>query len=144
MSETHMLWANNLRKDRIRRLTQYLESLKVDRSYEITIKEKRDTRTEAQNDYLWGCVYPTILKQGGEKLAGWTPDDLHEYYLGEHFGWRKFVMKGQTQLKPKRRSSKLNTKEFPEHWEFIHRSAAMMGIYIPDPDPQWFEKGKAA
>src|SRR5689334_17915261 len=126
MSETHILWAHNLRKDRVRRLAQYLDSLPESKSYEVTVKEKRDTRTEAQNDYLWGCVYPTILKKGGEALAGWTDEDLHDYYLGEHFGWRRVVMNGQVQFKPKRRSRKLNTKEFPEHWEFIHRRAAML------------------
>lgn len=144
MSETHILWANNLRPHRLARLVKYLQSLADDKTWEITIKQQRKKRTESQNNYLWGCVYPTLLRQGGESLAGFTDKELHEYFLGVHFGNECRVINGRTHFKPKHRSHDLDTKEFIGFWETVHREAAMLGINIPDPDPAWFEKKQAA
>lgn len=101
--------------------------------YTVTIKSGKG-RTQAQNAYLWGVCYQTILERGGETLGGWTKDDLHEYFLGEHFGWEHLEGFGRRRVKPAHRSSTLNKMEFVDFVDFIQRKAAEMGIVIPNPD----------
>jgi hypothetical protein len=86
-----------------------------------------------QNAFLWGVVYPSILEGGGEALAGWQKDDLHEFMLGEHFGWETLTLGGKTVHKPVRRSSRLNKQDFSDYLEFLSRRAAELGIVIPEP-----------
>jgi hypothetical protein len=113
---------------------RFLSGLSPDKPWQITVKPFRRLRSESQNKYLWGAVYPTILQDGGEALAGWTKDDLHEFFLGEHFGWETIEGFGRRRMKPLRRSKALNTTEFMDFVDFIQRKAAEMGIYIADPN----------
>ena len=100
----------------------------------VTIEPIRDTRSIQMNSYLWGVVYPTILKE--PLLAGWRDKDIHEYFLGEFFGWQRLEGLGLVREVPKRRSSKLTTGEFTEYAAYLKRAAAQrFGLYIPDPDP---------
>lgn len=127
---------NKPRDDALAHLIRAIHDLPKDRLYVVEIAEKKGTRSLAQNAYLWGCVYPTILKEGGETLGGWSADDLHEYFLGEHFGWEKLEGFGRQRLRPLRRSSRLNKTEFMDYIEFIQRRVAGLGIYVPDPNEE--------
>ena len=103
------------------------------KSWKITLEEFKPKRSDAQNAFLWGVVYPSILEGGGEALRGWQKDDLHEYMLGEHFGWETLTLGGKTVHKPVRRSSRLNKQDFSDYLEFLSRRAAELGIVIPEP-----------
>lgn len=116
------------------RLVPFLDALPRDRAYEIEVREYRPRRSEAQNRYLWGVCYPTILRGGGESLGGWTAEDLHEHFLGEHFGVERLEIGTSVYLKPRRRSSRLNKQEFSDYVLFLQRRASELGIYIPDAD----------
>lgn len=123
-------------KDRdpmLTRIGAFLRAL-PEKPYSIEVKQRKNTRTIAQNRYLWGVCYQTILEHGGESLAGWTRDDLHEYFLGEHFGWETLEGFGRKRLKPVNRSSSLSKMEFVDFVDFIQRKAAELGIFIPDAD----------
>ena len=37
----------------------------------VEVKEYKPTRSNQQNNYLWGCVYPTVL-EAMDSLEGWT------------------------------------------------------------------------
>jgi len=91
-------------------------------------------RSDDQNRYLWGGVYPSIIAAGGEQLRGWTAEDLHEFFLGEIYGWEVIEGFGRRRMKPVRRSSKMNTTEFSEFVAQIQQRMAQMGIYVPDPE----------
>jgi hypothetical protein len=93
------------------------------------VKDKRPRRSDEQNRYLWSAVYGTILKH----LPGWSANDVHEYFLGEHFGWETLEGLGRKRLKPIRRSSRLSTTEFSDYVAFIQRTMAEKGVYVPDP-----------
>lgn len=110
-----------------------ISTLDAGTAWEIEIRQRKSRRTDQQNRYLWGVVYKTILKAGGEALGGWTAEDLHEYFLGEHFGWEKLRGFGRTRMKPMRRSSRLTKMEFVDYVDFIIRKAAGLGVVIPDP-----------
>lgn len=93
-------------------------------------------RTIQQNKYLWGVVYPTILKE--PLLKGWTDKDLHDYLLGHYFGWNVVPgLFGETWHLPKKRSSNRSVKEFQGYVDFIQKEmSSRYGIYIPDPEVQ--------
>jgi hypothetical protein len=114
------------------RIVSLLSALAADTPLKVTIAEYKRTRSTEQNAYLWGCVYPTILHH----LPGWDANDLHEYFLGEHFGWETLEGLGRKRLKPVKRSSRLSTTDFADHVAFIQRAMAEKGIYVPDPNEQ--------
>ena len=97
----------------------------------VTVELWKKPRTNQQNAYLWGVVYPAVIEGGGEALAGWTRDDLHDYFLGECFGWETLEGFGRKRLRPLRRSSTLNKQEFTDYLMFIEAKCAEMGIQIP-------------
>lgn len=94
---------------------------------------KGGKRSLEQNSYLWGVCYETILEHG-LKEQGWRNEDLHEYFLGEHFGWETLEGMGRKRMRPIKRSSGLNKMEFVDFIAFIHQKAAEMGVYIPEPE----------
>lgn len=121
------------RTSTVERLCKFLLAL-PEKAYRVEVKEQRNTRSAQQNRYLWGVVYPTIIRDGGEAMQGWTADDLHDYFLGEHFGWETLEGFGRKRLRPLRRSSKLSKTEFVDFVASIQRTMAEHGVYIPDPD----------
>lgn len=130
-----------LRKGRYReqdtdRALQAIMELPKDRDYRQVLEPAKSKRSLSQNAYLWGVCYTTILEQGGETLAGWTSQDLHDYFLGEHFGWETLEAFGRKRMRPIRRSSKLTKFEFMQFVDSIQRRAADLGIYIPSPNEQ--------
>jgi len=122
------------RADMLGRILRFAHALSTEKRWRVTIEPYVKKRSNSQNAYLWGVVYPTILQALAHDLAGWSAEDLHEYFLGEHFGWERVHGFGKTKQRPIRRSSKLTTIEFNEYKEFIQRTMAEKGVYIPDPN----------
>lgn len=102
-------------------------------AWQVTVEPFKKPRTNQQNAYLWGVVYPTILEAGGEALKGWQADDLHEYFLGEIYGWETLEGMGRKRMKPVKRSSRMTRSEFMEYLEQISQRCANLGIVIPEP-----------
>jgi len=94
---------------------------------------KKSRRTNDQNALLWS-LYDDVLRKGGETLGGWTKDDLHEWALGEYWGWDECKAFGRTRLKPKRRSSRLAKLEFADFVDWFVRKMAEHGIVLELPD----------
>jgi hypothetical protein len=109
-----------------------LRRLPLDKTWVLELREHKRKRSESQNRYLWGAVYPTILANMGETMAGWTAQDLHEYFLGECFGWEELAGFGRRRIKPVRRSSALNKQEFSDFVTFIQARMADQGVTIPE------------
>lgn len=124
------------RDEILAKIIQFVHKLPAEKPWRLTIEPYKKQRSNSQNAYLWGVCYPTILESGGETLAGWTKDDLHDYMLGEHFGWETIEGFGKKRMKPIRRSSKLSTMEFVDFVDFIHQKSAEIGIYIPSPNEE--------
>jgi len=110
-----------------------VQGLASDKTWAIEITEWKKPRTNQQNAFLWGVAYPSILEGGGEALAGWTRDDLHEYFLGECFGWEMLEGFGRKRMRPLKRSSALTKQEFSEYLNFLESRCIDMGITIPEP-----------
>ena len=110
-----------------------VQGLSPDRAWCIEVLEWKRPRTDQQNRFLWGVCYPCILEGGGEALAGWTRDDIHEYMVGEWGGWETLEGFGRKRMRPIKRSSKLNKQEFSEYLMFLEIRCEYMGIRIPEP-----------
>jgi hypothetical protein len=107
----------------------FVAQLPVDKAWRVTVEPYRPRRSDDQNRYLWGVVYPAIQ----QALEGWDKDDIHEYCLGECFGWETIEGLGRKRLRPLRRSSRMNKQEFTDYIAWIQRRMAEHGIYIPEP-----------
>jgi hypothetical protein len=112
------------------RATKVIMSLPTDKPWMVTIEPYQRRRTEQQNRYLWGVCYATMIQH----LPGWRAEDVHEFMLGEHFGWEKLEGLGGIRLRPILGSSRLNKQDFSDHIAFIQQKAAELGIFIPDPE----------
>ena len=118
------------REAALRRLTAALMECEPEAQLDFEARPRRGRRSDQQNRYLWGVVYKTIVAH----LDGWDADDVHEYFLGEHFGWEALEGLGRKRLRPVRRSSRLNKQEFSDYVAFIQRKMAERGVFIPDPE----------
>lgn len=134
--QVFILPRNQPRGEALARIIRAIHALPAGRLYAVEIKERKRGRTLQQNAYLWGVCYAEILRQGGESLAGWEAEDIHEYMLGEWSGWEELEGLGRKRLRPVKRSSTLSVTEFMDFVEFIQRKAAGLGIYIPDPNEE--------
>lgn len=122
------------REKLIDRIGRFLRSLSIEQAWEVEVKKHVKRRSNGQNAFLWGVVYPTILEKGGPDLAGWTADDLHEFFLGQHFGTEEITLYGRLHERALRRSSKLSTVEFMDYVASIQRFMSERGVYVADPN----------
>jgi len=102
---------------------------KYGRPIEITVSLYKRKRTDQQNRYLFGVVYAIISQETGNEV-----NDLHEYFLGEFFGWEELEIMGRKRLRPRERSAKQIKARFSEYLEFVISKAAGLGIVIPPPN----------
>jgi len=115
-------------------IVDVLEDLTMVEGFRVEIHEHKVTRSDLQNRTLW-WIYENILRLGGETMGGWLKEDLHEYFLIEHFGSQVRMVFGRKRLVPIRRSSRLSKTEFAELVDFIYNFMASKGIVLPLPDP---------
>ena len=140
MSQDFILHPDATRMRVLENLQRFLASLPADKAWKVAIARYAKRRSDQQNRYLWGVCYPVFLRA----LEGWDAEDVHEYMLGEMWGWERLEGMGRVRMKPIKRSSKLSKIEFAEYVDFIQRKAAGLGLYIPDPDPFHDEQREAA
>ena len=134
MTEVTLYCDGRLNK-RIEHIAAQLRALPQNTAWKVTWKRHESKRTTDQNALLW-ALYEDIIERGGETMAGWDKEDLHEFFLGERWGWTTLAFAGQRRKKPARRSSRLNKTEFSEFVEFILRFMAEQGVYLTLPSEE--------
>jgi hypothetical protein len=127
----------------IAKIAAFLALLPDKKVWEVIVREKKSTRSNAQNAYLWGVVYPPMCD-----ATGYEKDDIHEMMCGTHFGWvpKKVPKKpgnpdGIEEV-PRRTTTRdetgqadvMSKMDFCDFIAFVQRFAAARGIYIPDPE----------
>ena len=125
---------NTRADDIIKAVAVMVAAIDTSKTWCISVEPWKRKRSDAQNRFLWGVVYPMILEQGGETLGGWTRDDLHEYFLGECFGWEMLEGFGRKRMRPIKRSSAMNKQEFTDYLMYIEQRCIDMGMG-PLPEP---------
>ncbi len=121
------------REVRVKRFLIFLLGLDAKRPWELVVRPFVRSRSLQQNSFLW-ALYEEILRKGGEELGGWTKDDLHDFFLIEHFGGEPKTLFGRKRIKPLKRSSHLNKQEFSDFIATIQRFMAERGVYLDDPE----------
>jgi hypothetical protein len=124
---------NSKPEDILRAVSVLVRDLTPDKAWSVTIEEVKPRRSDAQNAFLWAVVYPSLLEGSNGLLDGWKAPDLHEYFLGEMWGWETLEGFGRKRMRPIRRSSTMTKTEFSDYIAFIEQKALDMGIAIPEP-----------
>lgn len=124
------------------KLMAFLSVLDVTKEFQVTIGSVKKERSPQQNKALWGCAYKALRTATGN-----DPEDLHDYFCGEYFGWDIHEVMGQKKKKPKRTTTTdydghrdvISTLDLQDFYAFIQqRSAETVGVFVPDPDPMWW------
>lgn len=122
-----------------RMLAHYLPG----KALEVTIRQRKAERSDLQNRALWGVAYKALREQTGN-----DPDDLHQYFCGEHFGWVEHKVMGRRALRPRRTTTRaedgtrdvIRTTDMADFYDFVQMRAAENGYDVPDPDPEWWRE----
>jgi hypothetical protein len=113
-------------------IMRVLSSLPMECGFTLEVKKMASRRSLSQNRMLW-ALYEQIIERGGETMAGWEKEELHEFFLIECFGSEVLQMFGRKKLRPRRRSSKLSKQEFGQFVDFIVRFMARQGVCLDMP-----------
>lgn len=108
---------------------RFLAGLSAEKAWKLEVGEHKQRRTDNQNRYLWGVCYPAFCKA----LGGFDAEDVHDYLLGECFGWETVEVMGRRKMRPIKRSSKLDKHAFAEYVDFVIRKGAEHGVHVPEP-----------
>lgn len=114
-------------------------SLLANGVYTVTIKKVRKPRSNDQNGYLWGCVYPLMLR--GLINAGWefTNDtQVHEYFK-KLFTSEQVVNRDTGEIiKFPASTASMDTLTFKTYTDKLREYALeFLGMDIPEPDKFW-------
>lgn len=125
-------------------LFEYIAALDVSKRWQITIGPVKKERSDLQNRALWGVAYKAL-----HQATGNDPEDLHDYFCGEYFGWVEHRVMGKRRLRPKRSTTRdengkrdvISTLHLQDYYAFIQqRAAETVAVFVPDPDPDWWKR----
>lgn len=126
---------------------RFLWKLPVDGSHEVEFRPKKVARKLNQNAALWAVAYPALMEHMG--LQGEKDrEELHEYFCGEFWGWIEYMFLGNKKQRPRRTTTineqgekdTIDKTEMYNFYRFIQQRGAEHGVFVPDPDPQYFIK----
>lgn len=128
-------------KEKIRAET-YLNKLRSTPTIKmVEIKAKRKKRTDDQNEWLWGCIYPMLLyaliNEGWEYT---NVEQVHEFFK-QRFTADEVVNThtGEVITFPSSTAS-MDTVTFSSYCELLRTYALeYLDLEIPDPDKNWKE-----
>lgn len=108
-----------------------------DGHYRVEIKRVRRKRTLEQNGWLFGCIYPMLLKALND--AGWdditTVEQVHEYF--KSLLWKQRIVNRHTGeiVEIPYSTTEMDTVQFSTYCEKLRDyGREYLGIEIPDPD----------
>lgn len=134
-SQHFHLAAGPSRKETVDRLLALLPRLPVDKAWSVEIRLHKARRSNDQNALLWS-IYAQILKKGGPDMAGWDKNDLHTFFLINHFGSEIKTVFGRPRHRPLRTSSGLNKQDMSDYIDSIVRFMAERGVALELPGEQ--------
>lgn len=128
-------------------LHRYFDFLRAQQlPLDVSSKPWKPTRSNEQNNYLFGICYPPIAEAMGYEVDG--DNGIHSFMCGTHFGWvdrpvpktprnpdgiASFPRRTTTRDENGQRDV-LKKPEFSKFIETVHRIAAKAGVFIPDPE----------
>lgn len=117
-------------------LLAFIDRLPMARKWKVTVALYKATRSNAQNNSLWGVAYPAIREATGNEAQ-----DLHDLFCGEYFGWVETEVLGKRKMKPRRTTTTdehgkrnvISTADFSDFYLAVQMKAAEFGIDVPSP-----------
>lgn len=92
---------------------------------EITVKQKRNKRSDRANRFYFGVVVKLMAEH-----CGYEVDEMHEALAFRFLRIEDDPLTGSPRRK---RTPATDTKEFAEYVEACMRFGAEFGVYIPEP-----------
>lgn len=134
-------------------LDRFLLSVYPGKPLRVKVEIARPDRTPAMNRYLWAVPYRML-----SEVTGFTEEELHEWFCGDVFGWKdKRVPRTPTNplgiaSVPVRTTTRdengepdiCSAEDFKRIWERAQQAGAKLGVFIPDPDPDYLTKRRRA
>ena len=122
-------------------LYEWLNSA-LDGIYRLEIKRVRKPRSNDQNGWLWGCIYPMLLDALID--AGWeftNCEQVHEYF--KNLLTETEVVNKHTAevVRFPESTAQMDTVTFSSYCEKLREyGQEYLGIDIPEPDKYWKKK----
>ena len=111
----------------------------VDGIYLVEVKKVRKPRSNDQNGWLWGCIYPLMLDAMID--AGWeftNVEQLHEFFKAQMTADEVVNRETGEIVKFPSSTSRMSTVEFSAYCEKLREYAReYLNVEIPDPDKYW-------
>jgi hypothetical protein len=128
-------------------LISFVSRLPDTKAWKVEITEHRKSRTQDQNEALFGHAYKILSAE-----TGYTLDELHEAMCKRFFGTVEREIFGQVVSRPYRTTTTgpdgkrdvLPWDAFSDFYAMVEQVAAESGIFIPEPDPFWRERAREA
>jgi len=114
----------------------------LDGHYRVEITRVRRKRTLDQNGWLFGCIYPMLLKALNDQ--GWeftNVAQVHDFF--KSLLWKqRFVNRHTGEIVELPQSTtEMDTVQFSTYCEKLRDyGREFLGVEIPDPDPLWAEQ----
>ena len=122
----------------IRPLIRLFSTMKAGQ-YMVEVKRHRNQRTNEQNKWLWGCIYPLMLDAMVD--AGWeftNTEQLHEFFKAQMTADEVVNRETGEIIKFPSSTSRMSTTEFSAYCEKLREYAKeFLNVDIPDPDKYW-------
>ncbi len=107
--------------------------------YLVEVKKVRKPRSNDQNAWLWGCIYPLLLDAMID--AGWeftNTEQLHEFFKAQMTADEVVNRETGEIVKFPSSTSSMSTVEFSAYCEKLREYAReYLNVEIPDPDKYW-------
>lgn len=104
---------------------------------EVVISKANKRKSNEQNRYLWGVVYPCALRGFQDAgHSGLDVDDIHEYFKGQYLSKGKDISNPKTgeTITVSKTTTILSTTEMMDYINEIARFCAeMLNVVIPEP-----------
>ena len=111
----------------------------LDGLYELGIKKVRKPRTNDQNGWLWGCIYPMLLDALID--AGWeftSCEQVHEYFKALLATTEVVNRHTAEVVRFPGSTAEMDTVAFSSYCERLRDYGwEYLGVEIPDPDRYW-------
>lgn len=106
-----------------------IQHLDPGKAWAVEIKEYRKKRSLDQNAYIHAVPLKILAEHTGYEL-----EELKEYLCGEFSGWDQREVFGKTKVRPKLRTSDMDSQQMTQFIEFlIWFGSDKLGLTIPYP-----------
>lgn len=111
----------------------------LDGIYLVEIKRVRKPRSNDQNGWLWGCIYPMLLD--GLNDAGWDfvdVEQVHDFFKAQMTADKVVNKETGEIIEFPRSTARMDTVAFSTYCERLRDYAKeYLNVEIPDPDKYW-------